>query len=283
MLLFLTKLGPITHIDWIEEVIPVFGKILISQTDLVTKSKSSCSTFANIIMGCAGLFLITVTIRKSKYTKDIEKKEVFLDEVDITKISKQEETEKKEIFIDQVNRCKFPQDRQVEIKEHSLDEGNLHKLSQAQEKNKVIIHLETDPLYSNKQNVENREKNQEQNFQEESTLKEEIKVSIQHKTDNFYSNQETVENDEQIEGTKVPVDNTLKEKIEVSFQHETGSVSSNQEYSVQLGNILSRKTDEYDRIENSKREWCYYQEFELEDVDWIRKIKTFKITKVFFS
>ena len=282
MLLFLTKLGPITHIDWIEEVIPVFGKILISQTDTVTKSKSSCSTFANIIMGCAGLFLITVTIRKSKYTKDIEKKEVFLDEVDITKISKQEETEKKEIFIDQVIRCKFPQDRQVEIKEHSLDEGNIHKLSQAQEKNKVIIHHETEPLNSNKQSVENREKNQEQNFQEENTLKEEIKVSIQHKTDILYSNQETVENDEQIEETKVPVNNTLKEKIEVSFQNEIGSVSTNQEYSVQLGNFLSKKTGEFDRIEHSKREWCYYQEFELEDVDWIRKIKTFKITKVFF-
>ena len=84
-------------------MIPVFGKILISQADLEIKTKSSCSTFAKFLMGCAGLFLITVTIRKSKYTKDIEKKDVILDEVDITKISKNEQNQKKEIFIDEVN------------------------------------------------------------------------------------------------------------------------------------------------------------------------------------
>ena len=93
---------------------------------------------------------------KSKYTRDIEKKEVFLDEVDIiTKISKDEETEKKEIFIDEVNGCQLPQHRQVEKKEKSVEEGDLY-LSQAQERSKVNIQHETDHLYSNKQAVENK-------------------------------------------------------------------------------------------------------------------------------
>ena len=253
-------------------MIPVFGKILISQTDLGIKTKSSCSTFAKFITGCAGLFLITVTIKKSQKSKDNEKKDVFVDKVNGIKDSKQEETEKKKICIEDVSDCKskLPQDKQIETKEKSVNE----------ERSKVSIQHDTDSLHHKKQAVENKEQNQEQIFQVENTLKEEIKVNIQYKTDFLYSNQEIVENDEQIEETKVPVDNKLKEEIEVSFQHETGHLSSNQEYSVLIGNILSRKTDEFNRKEQFKREWCYYQEFELEDVDWIRKIKTFKITKV---
>ena len=95
---------------------------------------------------------------------------------------------------------------------------------------------------------------------------------------------DTIEHEENILEEKVAdlSDNILKEKIEVSFQHGTASLSSTQDYSVQLENILpQQKNEKIVRIDHSEREWCYYQEFELEDVEWIKKIKTFKITKVF--
>ena len=92
----------------------------------------------------------------------------------------------------------------------------------------------------------------------------------------------SIKNEEKIQEGTVAVlsENILKEKIEVSFQHETESLSSNKDYSVQLENILPQKNEKFAGIDHSKRQWCYYQEFKLEDVEWIKKIKTFKITKV---
>jgi len=189
--------GPITHIEWIEEVIPLFGRILITQNDVRTKTAPCYPTYVMIILGCAVLLLTTVAIKQTKKEKDVGKKESFDDEVNVLNPSQ-------ETFVDEV-----------------------FKLSK-----------ETD----------------------------------------------TIEHEENILEEKVAdlSDTLLKEKIEVSFQHGTASLSSTQDYSVQLENILpQQKHEKIVKIDHSKREWCYYQEFELEDVEWIRKIKTFKITKVF--
>ena len=227
------QLGPITHIDWIEKVVPVFGKILITHTDIGIKTKPSCSTNAKFIMGCAGLFVISITIKKLKYATDIEKKEPSDNKVNNGHISKEKESQKKNVFSDK--------EEEIEKKENYIDEVNTFNL--LQEKQIDIDH----------------------------------KVSPSFKTDTFENQMMIIE--PQI---AVLLDNTLKEKIEVSFQYETVSVCSSQDYSVQLENKSSKKKEyEFDRIEHSKREWCYYQEFELEDIEWIRKIKTFKITKVF--
>ena len=192
-----TNLGPISHIDWIEEVIPVFGKILITPADVVTKRTSYYPTYFIFILGCAVLFIVTVAI---KQIKDAENKKVFTNRVTVLKIS--------------------------------------------QEK-----------------------------FDEEISFDEVFKLS---KETNSIKNEEKIQ-----EGTvAVLSENILKEKIEVSFQHETESLSSNKDYSVQLENILPQKNEKFAGIDHSKRQWCYYQEFKLEDVEWIKKIKTFKITKV---
>lgn len=179
-------------------------------------------------MGCAGLFVISITINKLKYARDFEKKETSNE-----KVNKEKEGKIQKALSDKEDK-----------REIYFDEVNTFKLLQLQEKQ-----INTDQ-----------------------------KVSPSFKT-------ETIENEEMIIEPQIPVlsDNTLKEKIEISFQYETVSLCSNQEYSVQLENKSSNKKYEVNKTENSKREWCYYQEFELEDIEWIRKIKTFKITKVFIQ
>ena len=210
---YFSKLGPITHVDWIEEVIPVFGKILITQTDISTEYKSTCPKLAVFTIGCTGIILTLVTIKKFKHKKDFEKKEVIRDK---EKVSNNYEKQ------------------QIEINDTFTDDSNTFNLC---------------PLKQNKEGDKGIE---------------------------------TIEIEKDIHETELSnvTDNILKEKIEVSFEDGTVSLNSNQEYSVQLDNMKHMKNNISERKENSKKQWCYYQEFELEDVEWIRKIKTFKITKV---
>ena len=95
----------------------------------------------------------------------------------------------------------------------------------------------------------------------------------------------SIQNEKKInEGTvAVSSENILKEKVELRFQHETESLSSNEHYSVQLENTLPQKNEKFVRLNDYKKKGCYHQEFEIEDVEWIRKINTFKITKVLLS
>ena len=184
----------------------MFGRILITQADVRTKTAPNYPTYVMIILGCAALLLTSVTIKQTQKAKYVEKKEISDDGVNVLNLS--QEKVDQETFVEEV-----------------------FKLSK-----------ETDTIEHGENNLEE-------------------KVSDLS-------------------------DNILKEKIEVSFQHGTASLYSTQDYSVQLENILPQQKDEkIVKIDHSKtkREWCYYQEFELEDVEWIRKIKTFKITKVFFQ
>ena len=182
----------------------MFGRILITQADVRTKTAPNYPTYVMIILGCAALLLTLVTIKQTQKAKYVEKKEISDDGVNVLNLS--QEKVDQETFVEEV-----------------------FKLSK-----------ETDTIEHGENNLEE-------------------KVSDLS-------------------------DNILKEKIEVSFQHGTASLYSTQDYSVQLENILPQQKDEkIVKIDHSKREWCYYQEFELEDVEWIRKIKTFKITKVFFQ
>ena len=179
----------------------MFGRILITQADVRTKTAPNYPTYVLIILGCAALLLTSVTIKQTQKAKYVEKKEISDDGVNVLNLS--QEKVDQETFVEEVFKSK-----------------------------------ETDTIEHGENNLEE-------------------KVSDLS-------------------------DNILKEKIEVSFQHGTASLSSTQDYSVQLENILPQQKDEkIVKIDHSKREWCYYQEFELEDVEWIRKIKTFKITKVF--
>ena len=184
----------------------MFGRILITQADVRTKTAPNYPTYVMIILGCAALLLTSVTIKQTQKAKYVEKKEISDDGVNVLNLS--QEKVDQETFVEEV-----------------------FKLSK-----------ETDTIEHGENNLEE-------------------KVSDLS-------------------------DNILKEKIEVSFQHGTASLYSTQDFSVQLEKILPQQKDEkIVKIDHSKikREWCYYQEFELEDVEWIRKIKTFKITKVFFQ